>query len=148
MAQSQASLPGHPAPHRGRVGGWMLAFALLAAPAAWAIQGAVDYSISSHACYPHDRPVPHLAPGWEWLYPLLLAVNIAGLAVGLAAALVAWRAWRLTRNEHHRGGPHLLEAGEGRSRFLAACGMMLGVGFMVAIVANTVALFMVPSCIG
>jgi len=148
MAQSEATLPGHPAPHRDRVGGWMLSFALLAAPVAWAVQGGVDYSISSHVCYPHDQPVPHLVQGWEWLYPLLLAVNIAGIAVGIAAAFVAWRAWRLTREEHHGGGTQLMEAGEGRSRFLAACGLMLCAGFLAAIVANTVALFMVPSCIG
>ena len=42
----------------------------------------------------------------------------------------------------------LLEAGEGRTRFLAVCGLMSALGFAAAILFNTIAVLTVPPCVG
>ena len=97
-------------------------------------------------------PPPHRArcrlPGWEGVSTVMLAINVVALVIALAALGVSWRAWRATRVEHRGGSGYMLEVGEGRSRFLAACGSMAGAGFFVATVFNTAALIWVPQCTG
>jgi hypothetical protein len=87
-------------------------------------------------------------PGWAGLNSIMLTINIMALVISVVALFVAWRAWRATRDEHRGGSAHLLEVGEGRSRFLAACGAMAGAGFLVATIFNTAALIWVPQCTG
>ena len=70
----------------------------------------------------------------------------AGITLSLAAALLSWRSWKATREEHPGGADALLEAGEGRTRFLAACGMMNAIGFAAAILFTLIAVLTVPPC--
>jgi hypothetical protein len=44
------------------------------------------------------------------------------------------------------GSHHLVEVGEGRSRFLAVCGMVTAGGFFIAIAFNTLSVLLVPLC--
>jgi len=143
---AQALSPSHPAPHRGRVGLASAAFGLLAAPAAWVLHLLLSYALSSFACFPKGESVH--APIWAALRPLLWGVDVVAIAIGIAAGLVAWRSWQRTQQEA-RGGAHtLIDAGEGRTRFLALCGILASAGFLLALVFASVGLIVVPACAG
>jgi hypothetical protein len=137
----------HPAPHRHRVSAYEMLFAVWGAGAAWIVQLIVDYGLAAHRCYPDDTPVisPDV-PGWS--YPVLLALNLVAIVTAAAAGIVARRIWHRTKDEHGGSTHHLLTAGEGRTRFLAMCGQLAGLGFLVAILFDTVAIYMVPRCFG
>lgn len=136
----------HPAPQRHRVGALALGFALFAAPAAWFAQLSIGSGLASHACYP--RATPLAMPLWGGLWSLLLFISLVAIAISAAAGLVALRSWRATRNEQPGSRHHLLEVGEGRTRFLAMCGLLTSGGFLVALLFSTVMLFLVPVCNG
>jgi hypothetical protein len=140
--------PSHPSPHRDRVSLAARFFGLMAGPAAWFGQLVANYALSSVACYPNDLPRVHAAPLWHSAWGILLVINILGMLLALAASFVSWRKWGTTHAEHPGPTSHLLEVGEGRTRFISFVGMMAGLGFFAAILFDTVALFLVPPCIG
>jgi hypothetical protein len=124
---------GHPAPDRGRVALSLLMLGLFGAPAVWSLQLLLVYSFSSNGCLPGTAGY-----GWlEWLLPL---VNLAALLLAGLAMLVAYRNLRRTGREHGGSGG-VLDAGEGRTRFLSIWGIWMGVVFMLAIAFNTLAVF-------
>ena len=143
---TQSLAPSRPALHRGRIGLLGAAFGLLAAPAAWALHLLVSYALSSFACFPKGEAVR--APIWTALRPLLWSIDIVAIAIGIVAGLVAWRSWQRSQQEA-RGGAHtLIDAGEGRTRFLALCGMLASGGFLLALAFASVGLIVVPACAG
>ena len=143
---TEALAPSHPAPHRSRAGLVGAAFGLFAAPAAWAMHLLVSYALSSFACFPNGDAVH--APIWPALRPLLWGIDVVAISIGIAAGLVAWRSWDRTRQEA-RGGAHtLIDAGAGRTRFLALCGMLASGGFLLALAFASLGLSMVPACAG
>ncbi|MCP8937443.1 hypothetical protein NK718_02860 [Alsobacter sp. SYSU M60028] len=148
MAGPQAPRVRHPSPHRGEVSGLAIAFAILAAPAVWALQVLLNYGLSSMACFPRDYPRTVLPAGWSWLPTLLAASTAVALVIAVAAAWAGYRSWRRTREEADGEHRRLLEVGEGRSRFLAAWGLWIGVLFAVAILFDAVGLALVTSCGG
>ena len=135
--------PHHPAPHRHRAT-WTLGFALLAAPMAWLIQTSANYGLSSHACYPAAEPLHMMTASWQW--PAVLAINIIAILLAAAAALIAFGTWRRTREEAAGDAPEVLEAGEGRTRFLSLWGSLAGAGFTIATLFSLIALMGVPPC--
>jgi hypothetical protein len=143
-----AAAPRHPSPHRDRVGLWAALFGVFAGPFAWAAQLNVNYAIASHACFPDMQSRTSVLPGWHGFAWGLGAINLLALALAVAAAILSWRSWRATGGEHRGGAGALLEAGEGRTRFLAACGLMSGLGFAAAILFNLLAVLTVPPCFG
>lgn len=134
----------HPAPHRNRVGLAALFFGLGAAPFAWNMQLLFGAALSGQACYPHD--VPLALPSWGGLSWWLLAIDVAGIVLAIAGGLVSWRSWRLTRDEGSGSAHHLLDVGEGRTRFLAMFGILASCLFTVGLVFATAALIWVPLC--
>lgn len=134
----------HPAPLRHRVSVWALWFGLFGAPLVWSLQILIGYAFDSHGCFPHRRPLA--TPVFSWLWTLQLVVGLVCLAIALAAAVVAWRAWQSTYDE--RGGDHerLLEVGEGRTRFMAFAGVLVSVLFALGVVLNLIPMFLVPAC--
>ncbi len=134
----------HPAPHRARVGLAALLFGIAAAPAAWDAQLLLSVALSGHACYPRERLLP--APLWSGLWSILLAISVAGIAISLAGGVIAWRSWRSTRQERPGSAHHLLESGDGRTRFMAMCGLLTSAAFLLALIFGTAALFVVPLC--
>ncbi len=146
MAQTLATAPGHAAPHRDRVGAAAALFSVFCGPFAWALQLNVNYALASHACFPHAEARSSVLPGWHGFIWGLATVNVIALALSLAASLLSWRSWKATREEHPGGADALLEAGEGRTRFLAACGMMNAIGFAAAILFTLIAVLTVPPC--
>lgn len=129
---------GHPAPDRGRVGRGLLAFALFAAPLAWTLQILAGPVFGSFACPPGE--------GADWAQAAMIAANLAALtlaAAGLVAARVCLGRTGRSETESFRG---VLDAGEGRSRFLAVWGLFSGVLFVFAIAFNTVSVFWTGLC--
>ncbi len=137
---------GHPAPDRGQVGLGVLMPALLGAPAAWSLQHLALYALASLACSGAFHGASGAAQDWlSWVLPL---INLGALlAAGLATAL-AVRILRRTGGEaaEHSGG--IMDAGEGRTRFLAIWGIWLGVVFVIAIAFNTISVFWAGLCPG
>jgi hypothetical protein len=134
----------HPAPERNMASLGSLSFSLAAPPLAWSVQSIVGYSISSEACYPGDAPRP--LPLFAGLLDLLLGINGVALGLGVLGFLVAYRNWSATRRESGGNAAHLIERGEGRTRFLAMCGLLLGAGFIVATLFTSVTLLLSPLC--
>jgi hypothetical protein len=66
----------------------------------------------------------------------------------MASFAISMRAFNRTRNEARGGAHHVMEAGAGRTRFLALWGMVLGAGFAVAAAITAVAFIAVPRCAG
>ena len=136
----------HPAPHRDRVGGWLIGFGLFGAPAAWSVQSLLDVGLSGYACYPKDEPLA--TPIWSGLGIALASANVVALLVCVAAGIVAFVAWRRSGDERPGNAHHLLESGDGRTRFLALAGVLTSVLFVVAVAFETVQTFVGVPCRG
>jgi hypothetical protein len=136
----------HPAPHRDRVPGWHVGVGLFAAPTAWSVQSLLDVGLSGYACYPKDEPL--FTPIWSSLGTALLSANVVALVVCVFAGVVAWLAWRRSGSERPGSAHHLLESGDGRTRFLALAGVLTSVLFIVAVAFETVQAFVGLPCHG
>lgn len=132
----------HPAPHRHRVGLLALGFGIVGAPLAWDIELLAGVALSGRQCYPSDSPLA--IPMWEGTWWFLLTMSFIAIAVGLFAALVAWRNWQRTHDE----SPKDAYSGDGRTRFMALCGLLSSGLFLVALVFTMAILFLVPLCNG
>ncbi|HZT19435.1 MAG TPA: hypothetical protein VFA23_08520 [Dongiaceae bacterium] len=122
----------HPAPHRARVGPGAIAYGLFAAPIMWAGNFMVDYALLSHACYPADRPLAGGQGGPGYLWWLTLAFHGLTLLVCVSGFLVSLRNWKRTGREQEGHAHHLMEAGEGRTRYFGVIGMSFAVLFFIA----------------
>ncbi|MEO8630347.1 MAG: hypothetical protein ABI612_19950 [Betaproteobacteria bacterium] len=142
-ADISAESSAHPAPHRARVSGWLLAFGLIGAPAAWLTQNVFSYGAASYACFPHDVPLPGPSAA---LSRLLVLATVIAIAIGVAGLFAALQGWRATREEKSGSGHHALAVGEGRTRFLALSGILTSAMFLIAVAFSAVTLFVSPSC--
>ena len=134
----------HPAPPDRAVTPPALWFGLFGAPVAWSLQLLASYALVAHGCYPDSEPMTMpVVPG---LRTLVLGTGVTALVVALLAGGSAWRSWRATQHEHESRHEALLEAGEGRRRFMALAGMLLSAVFLLGIVMNIVPLLMLRPC--
>ncbi|HUL63875.1 MAG TPA: hypothetical protein VLW55_04600 [Burkholderiaceae bacterium] len=134
----------HPAPHRGRislVGVW---FSILAGPLVWSLQQIVNAGLAAHSCYPHDEPMR--APIWGAATAGATWIELIACIVCVIAGAVAWRNWRRTRTEHSGSAHHLIEAGEGRSRFMSMVGLLSSGLFLLAVLLAAAGLWIVRGC--
>lgn len=138
----------HPAPHRGRVTVVALFVGLVAGPAVWILHHVVNYGLASHGCFPERMPLHHVLPGWGWLWPALLVIVLLSIAATVFAGLVSLRAWRATRDELGDMSGQMLDIGEGRTRFMAAAGLITSALILATIVFEAIPLFVVPLCRG
>ena len=136
----------HPSPHRDRVSPWAMWFCILGAPVAWSVQQLVNAPLFAHGCYPKD--VPLASPIWTNAGGVALSVELIAMVVCVVAGLVAWRNWGRTRAEKEGSGHHLMEAGDGRSRFMAMVGLICSGLFLLATIFATGLLYMVQPCNG
>lgn len=134
----------HPAPERDRLSTLRLLGALLLAPGAWLVQLLASYFFSATACQRSDTGLVPTTVPMLWL--LLLLINFACLAGGAAGIVLALRAWRRTRDEKPGGGHHLLDVGEGRTRFTALSATIVSGIFLFAILAEFCALLILQHC--
>jgi hypothetical protein len=148
MSAQHEGLSRHPAPHRHRVAALESIFGLLGAPLAWLLQLDAAYAMASWPCFPKDHRQPLPDAAFAWTAPAMLIAMLAAVAIALAAVLVSWRSYRRTRGEGGGGAQQLLQAGTGRTRFLALWGMLLGAGFAIATLAGAFAVMVLPRCAG
>jgi hypothetical protein len=134
----------HPAPARRLVALPLLWTGLFAGPAIWSVQIMVGYALLAHACFPGSHPVATPTSGAAWW--LALAVSIVAILVTLGALIVAIRSWKRMRAERAGREQTALEAGEGRTRFMALGGVLLSSLFLLGVILNSVALFIIPLC--
>lgn len=144
MTPSHAEPSGHPSPHRSRAGLAALLYGLIAAPLAWIIGQIVDATLAQEACFPGTEPLS--SPAIANLQVVHAVVLAAALMVTVSAAVVAFGAWRATRDEQAGGSHVLLSIGEGRSRFMALAGVLTSLGFLVGTLFTVPALLFVPAC--
>ncbi|MGH7076932.1 MAG: hypothetical protein ACREFU_02420 [Acetobacteraceae bacterium] len=146
--ESAATIPGHPSPHRENVGLPLLLFGVFGGAAAFAVQLMLNFALASYSCYPRLAPRTALVPGWGGIWSWLLGINLGAIAIALIAAAIAWRNWHATRTEHPGGAAHLIEVGEGRTRFLGLVGVVFSLAFAIGVIFDLIALIIVPQCIG
>lgn len=126
-------------------GALRLLLGLFGAPVAWAFQIALSEPLAARACYPNRTPLPE--PSWEGWSVVMPAVSLACLAFALLSGWAALAAWRgQTILEPIAGRDESLWLRRGRIRFLSRLGLMSSGLFIVAVVFNTLAVFLVPLC--
>jgi hypothetical protein len=135
----------HPSPERGKVSPWLILASWALAPAVWTLQVVGSYLLTSKACYPGYGPlsgtrVPDMSD--FVLFASLVALGLAALAFWLALI-----GWRRTRCEKKGGAHHALDAGEGRTRFLALCGLIISTIFAAAIVFEALSAIFLQNCL-
>lgn len=138
---------GHPAPDRDRVSAGALAFALVAPGLAWSLQLSAGAALGRIACVGGDGAAPRFA-GVAGLQVAVIPVNLVALAVAVAGLIVGWLAFSHTRVQSGGETEGLLDAGEGRSRFLAVWAIFAGVLFALSIAFNTIGVLWRGLCVG
>jgi hypothetical protein len=134
----------HPAPHRERTSVFWLWFGIFAAPIAWNLQLLIATAFSGHLCYPDQDPLgPEAGQHLSWVLGL---IDVLGIVLALIALAVASASWRRVRHEKGGGKRHLLDAGEGRTRFMAMLGIANSLLFLVALIFASLNLFFFPMC--
>lgn len=131
---------------RPTIGGLALAYAVGGAPMAWLGQINVVYPLLATPCFPGPDRNLIFPPNAQWAFILALAVYLVLLSLAVAAALLAWRIYKRLSAGGDSSGDHFEGSGVGRIRFLAFCGILLGVGFSGAILLNAFSLIVVPPC--
>lgn len=127
----------HPAPHRERASWAALTYALVGAPAAWFVHLLVNYGLADRAC---------AAQAGLSARGAVMLVDLLALAVAAGAGVVAYGLFHRTRAEKEGSAHVLVEAGEGRTRFLAICGLLASALFLIAIVFDLTGPFMGLPC--
>jgi hypothetical protein len=138
------SLANHPAPHRKKIGLFALFYGLFAAPIVWAGDLLITFDLAAHNCFPGLEP--HYLPEHLWMWPLILALHLLSLLLIASGIVVGYRNWRLTgppQGHYH----HLIEKGEGRTRYLGIVGMGFGVIFFLIVAGMAIGTGMVPKCL-
>ena len=112
-------------------------FGLAVGPAAWIGQLVIGYGLSSYSCFPGDAPRSAPPPVAE--HGLLLAVNLACVALALSGLLVSLAGLRRHRGDktQDRATTNAAATPWGRSRFLAMCGVLSASAFAIAILFDT-----------
>jgi hypothetical protein len=103
---------------------------LLAAPAAWALQMQVGYTLVPWVCA-HDAQAVSLH-----------VITVVALLLSAAGAFISWRSWRKAGQEWPRD-----EGGAvGRSRFMGVLGLLTSAIFFLLILMQGVASFILHPC--
>jgi len=135
----------HPSPERRKVSIPLMLAGLLLAPAVWTVQILSAYVLAARSCFPTYSPlagarVPGMS-GWT-VAGSLVALLLAGCSLWASAT-----AWRRTRAEKKGDAHQALDAGEGRTRFLALCGVIITAIFAAAIIFDALAALLLRQCL-
>ena len=145
MAAPHASAsPEHPAAARSSLSLSALWFGMLAAPLAWSTEELVGYFIASRVCNMKSSVgamsvALTTSPWFAGLSFVTYVVAFAGLWIAIAN-------WRRTREEHGGSGHHLLELGEGRTRFMSMWGLLASIAAVIGLVFITTQMVAAPLC--
>jgi hypothetical protein len=95
---------------------------------------------------PRDQNAPEGIQAGSAAWMGILVLSVLMLALAVVAFFTAWRSWSAVHAHETGEEDELLETGEGRTRFMAMAGMLLGGIFILLIVMNFVTLFIMPQC--
>lgn len=112
----------------------------------WMIQLLVNCGITSYSCYPSVIELAAPAPGWTHVWTAVIVINLVMLALAIVATGLSYRNWRILSGEHPDLRDDLVEAAEGRARFVALCGALTGLGFIGGIVFDLISVLGAPIC--
>jgi len=141
------SLTQRPGPYRGPVTFAELAFGLAGGPIAWAVEFNVGYGLASWPCFPGDQRMQLPLYGYDWSWPAMVAILFAATFIALLALWVSWRSLQKSHAQPQRPDDHV-DAGTGRTCFLALWGVVFSGGFALASLVTGVAYLTVPRCGG
>ena len=116
-------------------------YGIFAAPVAFGIQELLNWLISSGAC-PSGNPADIGGmPLFTGTRAILWAVGAAALVIAAVALLIGIGAWRRSQD------PSFLSIrGRLRSDYLTAAAMLVSAVFLIAILWQTVGIFVLPEC--
>ena len=137
----------HPGQHRDRVSLAALFFGLFAAPIVWAGNLMVTFALSVHACYPGTEPLDRIIEGFGFVWPVMIFCYVITLAVCAAGAWVSYRNWEITGEETEGHIHHLMEKGEGRTRYLSLIGISFSVIFFAVTFVGIIIFAIEPLCV-
>lgn len=136
----------HASPHRERVDHRVLLAALAAGPTGWIFQLVAGYAVASTGCARLRAAGAASVAALSREPGLLIAINLVCLSVILAGGIFCRVAWSRVSDEKGGGPEATLTIGEGRTRFVAVCGMLSSVVFTLAVLFNTVEPLLVGGC--
>ncbi|MDH7974201.1 hypothetical protein QH494_18585 [Sphingomonas sp. AR_OL41] len=127
----------HPSPAKGGLPQWRVITGVTLAPVAFSLQVIASYVVAAERCGAGSNPD-------IWLVAINL-VALAAVVAGLAVAVVNFRA---TRSEKPGGHQAVQEIGEGRTRFLAYCGLCASAIFGLAVMVQFTSILTLSTCLG
>lgn len=127
----------HPSPGKRDVPSWRLIAGVTLAPAAFSLQVIVSYVVAANGCDAGSAPS-------IWL----VAINVVALVATIAGIAVSIADYRATRDEKEGDQKRVQDVGEGRSRFLAYCGLCASAIFGLAVIVQLTAIFTLSACLG
>ena len=136
---------GHPAPDRAQISLGLLMFGIFGAPAAWMLQLLAGSSIAGLVCLGPGGTAVATARA-DWANPTMIAINLAALLIAGVALAASFRILRQTNSGYAGGHDSVMEAGEGRSRYMAIWGVWTSLLFIFAIAFNTISAFWSGLC--
>ena len=127
----------HPSPLRGSIPRWRVIAGLLLAPLAYSLQVVGSYVVAANQCSPgrHANSVP-------------VVINLIALAAIVVGLLIAIGNFRRTRREAPGNHGETQDIGEGRSRFLAYCGLCSSGIFALAVIIQLTSILLLHQCLG
>ena len=120
-----------------------LGLLMLATPVIWGARLVANFTIASQICFPDGERLFALPARTNWVWPTLLAIDLIAIAI---AALTIVVSYTVRRRARAVDATMLLHLGEGRTRFLAIWGLIIGIGFLAAVLYDIVPLLVVPIC--
>jgi hypothetical protein len=127
----------HPSPGKGTLPRWRILAGVTLAPAAFALQVVASYIVAADAC--GAGRAPDLS---------LVMINLVALVVTVAGFLIAVANFRATRAEKPGSHHDIQEIGEGRTRFLAYCGLCASGIFGLAVIVQLTSILTLSACLG
>jgi hypothetical protein len=91
-------------------------------------------------------PLDDVIHGFGFAWPLMLGCYVLALLICVAAGAVSYRSWRATGQENQGHVHHLMEKGEGRTRYLALIGMCFSAIFFAAVLFGAIIFAIEPLC--
>jgi len=126
---------GDPAPDRGKVSAFVLLATFSAGPIVWSLQLFFGSAASGVACIGGDGQKLDAA-SFAWATPAMVGVTVVALLVSLAALAVSFVFLRRTGEQEDSNEESVMEAGEGRTRFIVIWSIWSNALFAVAIAVN------------
>ncbi|MET0313206.1 MAG: hypothetical protein ABW275_02315 [Hansschlegelia sp.] len=130
----------HPAPQRHRVSLFVLFAGVGVPPLAWVSHLYLNYAFASATCA--ATTYREGVSAWTSLF----VIDAVCIAVSAVSLFFAWRAWRVLRSEDGGEKEETVDVGEGRTRFLAIVGVLMGTVFIGALVFDIPVLLAVTTC--